>query len=246
MVTATFRFYEELNDFLAPERRKHAFDCPCARAATTKHMIEALGVPHTEVELVLVNGESVGFDRLLQDGDRVAVYPKFEALDVTPLLCVRDRTLRVPRFIADVHLGGLAHLLRMSGFDTLYETDFDDSEIAAIAAREGRIVLTRDRELLKRRGITHGCYVHRLKSTQQLREVFERLDLVRNMRPFTLCLYCNAPLHAVDKALVQQRLPPAVREHYERFSTCDVCQRVFWEGSHWRRMRELLDEIISP
>jgi uncharacterized protein with PIN domain len=246
MVMATFRFYEELNDFLAPERRKHAFDCPCARAATTKHMIEALGVPHTEVELVLVNGESVGFDRLLQEGDRVAVYPKFEALDVTPLLRVRDRSLRVTRFIADVHLGGLAHLLRMCGFDTLYETNFDDSEIAAIAANQGRIVLTRDRELLKRREITHGCYVHMLKSTQQLREIFERLDLVRNMRPFTLCLYCNAPLHVIDKALVQQRIPPAVREHYERFSTCDVCQRVFWEGSHWRRMRALLDEIISP
>lgn len=246
MVMATFRFYEELNDFLAPERRKREFDCACARAATTKHMIEALGVPHTEVELVLVNGESVGFNRLLEDGDRVAVYPKFEALDVTPLLCVRDHSLRVTRFIADVHLGGLAHLLRMCGFDTLYETNFDDSEIAAIAAHDGRIVLTRDRELLKRRGITHGCYVHMLKSAQQLREIFDRLDLVRNMRPFTLCLYCNAPLHAIDKALVQQRIPPAVREHYESFSTCDVCQRVFWEGSHWRRMRALLDEIISP
>lgn len=246
MVMATFRFYEELNDFLAPGRRKHAFDCPCARAATTKHMIEALGVPHTEVELVLVNGESVGFDRPLQEGDRVAVYPKFEALDVTPLLCVRDRSLRATRFIADVHLGGLAHLLRMSGFDTLYDNNFDDSEIEAIAAREGRIVLTRDRELLKRREITHGCYVHTLKSVLQLREIFERLDLAHSARPFTLCLYCNAPLHAIDKALVLQRIPPAVREHYERFSTCDVCQRVFWEGSHWRRMRALLDEIIPP
>ena len=246
MVMATFRFYEELNDFLAPERRKHEFDCSCARAATTKHMIEALGVPHTEVELVLVNGESVGFNRLLQEGDRVAVYPKFEALDVTPLLCVRDRSLRVTRFIADVHLGGLAHLLRMSGFDTLYDNNFDDSEIEAIAAHENRIVLTRDRELLKRREITHGCYVHALKSALQLREIFERLDLAHSAQPFTLCLYCNAPLRAIDKALVQQRIPPAVREHYERFSTCDVCQRVFWEGSHWRRMRALLDEIMPP
>src|SRR5579872_6232376 len=108
MLTATFRFYEELNTFLPPERRKRAFDAGYARAATTKHMIEALGVPHTEVELVLVNGESVGFDRLLQDGDRVAVFPKFETLDITPLLRVRDRPLRTSRFIADVHLGGLA------------------------------------------------------------------------------------------------------------------------------------------
>lgn len=98
MVTANFRFYEELNDFLAPERRRQAFDCPCAQSATVKHMIEALGVPHTKVELVLVNGESVGFGRMLEEGDRVAVYPKFETFDVSPLLRVRDAPLRVTRF----------------------------------------------------------------------------------------------------------------------------------------------------
>ena len=91
----TFRFYAELNDFLAPERRQREFACPCARAATTKHMIEALGVPHTEVELVLVNGVSVGFDHLLKQDDRVAVYPRCETLDVTPLLRVREYPLRV-------------------------------------------------------------------------------------------------------------------------------------------------------
>lgn len=150
-VTATFRFYEELNDFLAAERRGHEFACRCARAATAKHMSEALGVPHTEVELVLVNGESVGFERALADGDRVAVYPKFEALDVTPLLRVRERALRESRFVADAHLGGLAHLLSMTGFDALYDNHFRDDEIERIAAVQGRIVLTRDRELLKRR-----------------------------------------------------------------------------------------------
>src|SRR5690349_17578888 len=96
-VTATFRFYEELNDFLARPLRGRSFSCGCARDATTKHMIEALGVPHTEVELILVNGESVGFDRAVEDGDRIAVYPKFEALDIGPLLRVRDRPLRTVR-----------------------------------------------------------------------------------------------------------------------------------------------------
>lgn len=243
MVTATFRFYEELNDFLAPDRRRHEFACPCARAATAKHMIEALGVPHTEVELVLVNGVSVGFDRILEDGDRVAVFPKFEMIDITPVLRVREHPLRVMRFVADAHLGGLAHLLRMAGFDTLFDNNYHDDEIEMIA-REGRIVLTRDRELLKRRSITHGCYVHTLKPQQQFQEIFERLDLARSARPFTLCLECNAPLRPIEKAEVLQRLPPSVRERFERFSTCDVCQRVFWEGSHWRRMRSLLDACI--
>jgi uncharacterized protein with PIN domain len=244
MTVATFRFYEELNDFLAPERRKREFQCTCARAATTKHMIEALGVPHTEVELILVNGESAGFDRLLHDGDRVAVYPKFEALDVSPLLRVRKRPLRALHFVADAHLGGLAHLLRMSGFDTLYDNHFHDNDIVAIAVREGRIVLTRDRELLKRRDITHGCYVRALKPAQQLREIFERLDLARSARPLTLCLHCNAPLRNIEKAQIAQQLPPSVRNRYDRFTTCDMCRRVFWEGSHWRHMRALLDELM--
>jgi uncharacterized protein with PIN domain len=199
-VHATFRFYEELNDFLVPERRGREFSAPCARAATTKHMIEALGVPHTEVELILLNGESVGFDRLLSDGDRVAVYPTFEAFDVTPLLRLREQPLRATRFVADAHLGGLAHLLRMMGFDTLYDNAFADDEIERLSCADHRIVLTRDRELLKRRDVTHGMYVRALRSTEQLREVFERLHLARSARPFTRCLHCNAGLVSVDKA----------------------------------------------
>jgi len=244
MATASFRFYEELNDFLAPERRRREFSAPCARAATAKHMIEALGVPHTEVEMILVNGESAGFERLLQDGDRVAVYPRFEALDITPLLRVRERPLRVTRFVADAHLGGLAHMLRMAGFDTLYRNDYRDREIADIAEREGRIILTRDRELLKYRGVTHGCYVHALKPAQQFRELVERLDLARSFNPFTLCLECNAPLHPVDKQRVCERLPSSVRANHQRFTACDSCGRVFWEGSHWRRMQALLSERV--
>jgi uncharacterized protein with PIN domain len=245
MVTATFRFYEELNDFLPPARRRRDFTVPCARAATTKHMIEALGVPHTEVELVLVDGESVGFDRVLRDGERVAVYPKFEALDVTPLLRVRERPLRDSRFIADAHLGGLAHLLRLLGFDTLYENGWHDGDIVRRAVDEGRIVLTRDRELLKRRDLTHGCYVRALRPQPQLREIVERLDLARSARPFTRCLACNAPLAPIGKDQVLPRLPPKVSEQRERFTVCTGCKRVYWEGSHWRRMKALVDALIS-
>lgn len=245
MATVTFRFYEKLNDFLAPARRKREFRAPCARRATTKHMIEALGVPHTEVELILVNGASADFDRILQDGDRMAVYPRFEAMDVTPLLRVRALPLRETRFVADAHLGGLAHMLRMLGFDTLYDNHYDDDTIVVVADRDARIVLTRDRELLKRRAVTHGCYVHALKSEAQLREIVERLDLAHSARPFTLCLHCNLPLRRVDKTSVLDRLPPKVREYYERFSTCDACGRVYWEGSHWRDMRSMLNKVLS-
>ncbi len=244
-VNATFRFYEELNDFLAPERRGREFSVPCARAATTKHMIEALGVPHTEVELILLNGESAGFDRLLADGDRVAVYPVFEAFDVAPLLRLRERPLRVSRFVADAHLGGLAHLLRMMGFDTLYDNAFADDEVERLAAAERRIVLTRDRELLKRSGVTHGMYVRALRSTDQLREVFQRLHLARGACPFTLCLHCNATLAPIAKADALPRLPPRVAAQFERFAGCSGCGRVYWEGSHWRRMRGLIDQLLG-
>lgn len=245
MVSATFRFYEELNDFLPAERRRQAFTCPCARAATVKHMIEALGVPHTEVELVLLNGESVGFERLILDGDRVAVYPKFETLDISPLLKVRSQPLRLLRFIADAHLGGLASLLRMSGFDTLYDNTFEDSQIAEIAAQQGRIVLTRDRELLKRRIISHGCYVHALKPALQLRELFERLDLARSAKPFSLCLHCNRPLSDIAPELARPRVPPRVGALYSRFLICVNCDRLYWEGSHWRSMCDLLKPLLG-
>jgi uncharacterized protein len=245
MVTATFRFYEELNDFLARPLRRRAFSCVCPPAATAKHMIEALGVPHTEVELILVNGESVGFERQIADDDRVSVYPKFEALDIQPLLRVRERPLRVMRFIADAHLGGLAQLLRLAGFDTLYDNHYPDADIEELAAAEQRIVLTRDRELLKRRTITHGCYVRTLKPKAQLREIFDRLDLSGSARPFRLCLTCNAPLRRIPKEEVSGRAPEGVLERHARFVTCDVCQRVFWEGTHWQRMRALMDSVAG-
>jgi len=244
MVTATFRFYDELNDFLARERRGHAFSTPCARAATTKHMIEALGVPHTEVELILVNGESSGLERMLDDGDRVAVYPRFTHIDVAPLVRLRLQPPGRLRFVADAHLGGLARLLRMAGFDTIYSNSIDDGEIEAHAMDEDRIVLTRDRDLLKRRGVEYGCYVRALHSQEQLSEVIARYGLAERARPFTLCLHCNAPLRSVPKDAVLERLPPAVRDTQDTFSTCDVCRRVFWKGSHWKRMAAMLDAAI--
>ncbi|WP_345812080.1 Mut7-C RNAse domain-containing protein [Paraburkholderia sp. PREW-6R] len=245
MVTATFRFYEELNDFLARPLRRRTFSYACARGATTKHMIEVLGVPHTEVELILVNDESVGFDHLLADGDRIAVYPTFEALDIQPLLRVRERPLRTVRFIADAHLGGLAPLLRLAGFDTLYDNHYPDADIEALAAVEQRVVLTRDRELLKRRNITHGCYVRALRPREQLREVFERLDLAGSAQPFRLCLMCNAPLRRIAKEEVGGRAPDGVLERHHLFVTCDVCRRVFWEGTHWQKMRALMDSVAA-
>lgn len=241
--TVHFRFYEELNDFLAPAQRWREFAQACPPGATVKHMVEALGVPHTEVELLLLNGESVGFEHRLCEGDRVAVYPTFEALDITPLLRVREQPLRCNRFIADSHLGGLARLLRLCGFDTLFDNHYADAEMVRIALAERRIVLTRDRELLKRRELSHGCFVRALRPQAQLRELIERLDLGRAARPFTRCLVCNALLRAASPAEIASAAPPFVRERQRRFAACSGCGRLYWEGSHWRRMRALLEGL---
>ncbi|MCY1454989.1 Mut7-C RNAse domain protein [compost metagenome] len=133
----------------------------------------------------------------------------------------------------------------MSGFDTLYDNDFEDGQIAALAAAQQRIVLTRDRELLKRRIVSHGCYVHALKPALQLRELFERLDLARSARPFTLCVHCNLPLHELDTELARARVPPRAAWLYSRFLGCDACQRIYWEGSHWRNMCALLGPLLA-
>ena len=159
MARAWLRFYAELNDFLPPTRRQCDIPVEFAPPTPVGHLIEGLGVPHTEVELVLLNGVSVGLDARPGDGERISVYPMFEALDVTPLLRIRPRPLREPRFLADAHLGKLAHLLRMLGFDTLYFNDLGDARLAEISADEGRVLLTRDRALLMHKRVTHGCYI---------------------------------------------------------------------------------------
>lgn len=245
MTIAFFRFYEELNDFIAPAHRKREFEFACARAATVKNAIEAIGVPHTEVELILANGASVDFKYLVRAGDRISVYPQFEAFDITPLLRVRPQPLRIPRFIADAQLGGLARLLRMLGFDTLYRNDYADAAIRACAAAQRRIILTRDRALLKCRDVTHGCYVHAVAPAAQLREVVARCQLESSALPFTRCLHCNLVLDDVDKASVLADIPPTVAASHDVFRRCGGCQRVYWQGNHYRRMTRMLEAVIG-
>lgn len=245
MSVARFRFYEELNDFLPPERRKTEFDYEFDRRASIKDVIEALGVPHTEVDLILVDGESVSFDYILRDGDRVSVYPVFESLDISPLNRLRPKPLRTPRFVLDTHLGTLARYLRLLGFDTLYRNDYDDETLARISADEHRILLTRDRGLLKRRIVTHGCFIRSDDPRKQLEEVCTRLDLDELIEPFRRCSHCNGLLQAVDKAEIQHRLEPKTRLYYDRFRQCEDCGRIYWAGSHYKGLQAFVDSVRS-
>ena len=244
--TAELRFYEELNDFLPEARRRVAFPVEVDRARSVKDAIEAAGVPHTEVDLVIVDGVSVDFSHLLRGGERVAVYPMFESLDIAPLVRLRPAPLRDPRFVADTHLGKLARHLRMAGFDTLHGNDWDDDRIVAVSAHERRTILTRDKGMLRRREVARGYFVRSVASEEQLSEVVAALQLERLLAPFTRCRECNAPLEDVPRESVADRLPEKVRGFYQRFKRCPGCDRVYWEGTHFERMKGVLARLGRP
>jgi uncharacterized protein len=239
---ASFRFYAELNDHLPAAQQYQALEKTFYVPAAVKDMIESFGIPHTEVELILINGLSVDFSTLVHDGDRVAVYPMFESLDVTPELRVRAQPLREPKFVLDVHLGRLAAYLRMLGFDALYDNAANDAELAQISVLEQRILLTRDRGLLKRSAVTHGYWVRHTGGRQQAAEVIGRFDLSRRLQPFTRCMICNSVLREAATEEVRPLVPARAAEH-DQFLRCPGCGRIFWKGSHYRRMQNWIAEL---
>jgi uncharacterized protein with PIN domain len=243
MAQVQLRFYEELNDFLAPALRKVAFAHTFERRTSVKDMIESFGVPHTEVDIILVNSHSVNFDYIVQDGDRISVYPVFETLDVSPLVRLRPKPLRTPAFVLDTNLGRLARYLRLLGFDCLYRNNYDDETVANLAVREHRILLTRDRALLQRKIITHGYFVREVRPRLQVKEVLARFDLYRLVDPFRRCTRCNGELQAVDKQAIEHRLESKTRKYFDSFRRCTACGQIYWQGSHHARSLRLIEEL---
>jgi uncharacterized protein with PIN domain len=237
---AILRFYGELNDFLPAGLRQRTigrgFDAP----PSVKDLIESCGVPHTEVDLVLVNGSAVDFSRGVADGDRIAVYPHFRTLELPSGTGLQPAPLATSRFVLDVHLGRLAGYLRLAGFDAAYRNDFSDEDLARVSQNENRILLTRDRELLKRSIVSRGFFVRQTSPRRQLAEVILRFDLARAMAPFTRCARCNGVLAAVAKEAVANELPAQVRLSCGAFLRCPGCGRVYWDGTHVDQIRRFL------
>jgi uncharacterized protein with PIN domain len=244
MNSAYLRFYEELNEFLPPERRMQELEYSFYGTPSVKDAIEALGVPHVEVDLILVNGISVGFSERLRNGDRVSVYPVFEVFDITLVTHLRPRPLRELRFILDVHLGRLAKYLRLCGFDTLFSKYYDDREIIDVAVKEKRIILTRDKQLLKDRRVTHGYWIRSQDYREQLAEVFIRFDFTDRLEMFSRCLSCNTLLEEVSKEEIRDRLLADTSRYFSRFTRCPQCDRIYWEGSHYDNMKRIVSGVI--
>ncbi|MGC8792835.1 MAG: Mut7-C RNAse domain-containing protein [Bryobacteraceae bacterium] len=244
MPEATFRFYGELNDFLPPALRQRDITRRFLLPAPVKDLIEGLGVPHPEVELILANGESVGFDYVVQGGDRISVYPVFESLDVSPLVRVRAEPLRNPRFVLDTHLGRLAAHLRMLGLDALYRAGASDHELARIAGEQHRILLTRDAGLLKHGVVTHGYWVRETQPRRQAAEIVRRFQLQRWVAPFTRCLRCNELLERLEGDPPTE-IPIGIRDRHREFWRCPGCGRHYWQGSHYSRMQAWIETLAG-
>jgi uncharacterized protein len=240
----TIRVYGPLNDFLPPARRQRDQACAFEGRASVKDVIERLGVPHPEIDLVLVNGIPVGFEQPIRDGDRIAAFPPFADLDVSGVTAVRADPLVTARFILDGHLGALARHLRLMGLDATYAADARDEELAAASAAEGRILLTRDVGLLKRRLVTRGYFVRGTKPRAQLLEVLRRYRSA-TLAPFSRCLACNTPLRPVPKPEVEDRLAPRTRQDFDEFQACQGCGRLYWKGSHWSRLAGFVGALVD-
>lgn len=241
-----FRFYAELNDHLRPDQQYKNLEKPFYVSSTVKDMIESFGVPHIEIELIVANGQSVDFTYLVRDGDQISVYPTFESVDITPELRVRPEPLREPKFVLDVHLGKLAAYLRMLGFDTFYRSCYSDPELVRVSSEQHRILLTRDRGLLKHSAVTHGYWLRETDSKRQAAEIIRRFDLSLSIRPFTRCMGCNSLLRPATKNEVLQLLPQRTAELYDEFQRCSQCGRVYWKGSHYRRMLQWIHQLVAP
>lgn len=245
MRSASVRFYGSLNDFLSPALRQAKLVCGFDNSPSVKDLVEGLGVPHPEIDLLIVAGRSVDFDYRVRDCERVAVYPRIRAFDLGDVAHLRPPPQPEPRFVADVHLGRLAGYLRLVGFDALYSNDWSDGELVAISASEDRVLLTRDVGVLKHRAVLRGYFPRETQPARQLIEVLREFDLVASARPFSRCLRCNSLLQVVAKDRVEHLLPERTRESYREFSRCPTCHRVYWQGTHYSSMRLFIEMAFA-
>jgi uncharacterized protein len=242
--TASFRFHFTLNDFLAPASRNSWIKYTFGEAPAVKDVIEALGVPHPEVNIIIVNCTAVDLTYKLQPDDKVEIYPAGPYTIWPPKYTLIPKSNLPHRFVLDVHLGKLARLLRMLGFDSVFNAELTDKEIANISIAEDRILLTRSIGLLKLRTITQGYWLRSQHPETQLQEVKSYYKLAPEFKLFSRCMVCNGNIEMVPKEQVWEILPPKTRLYFQEFYQCNICQRVYWKGSHYERMQDFVSKLL--
>ena len=229
---AYFDFSPGLQPLLKRDLRVKLVELDFIGPQSVKHLIESLGIPHTEIGPLTANGQTIGLDYIVHSSDRVEVQA-VAATDIT----------EEPRFVLDGHLGRLASHMRMLGLDCLYENEYEDDQLVHISVTQKRILLTRDRLLLMHKVVTLGYLLRSLNSTEQLQEVVHRYSLVRWVKPFQRCMRCNHPLDTVEKETVLEKLEPLTKKYYDEFKLCPACDQLYWKGSHYERMLQLIEKV---
>ena len=237
-----FTFHRTLNDFLDKQLRNQPVRYDFSNKPTVKDAIEALGVPHVEVYAISINAEPANFDCHLFDGQGIEVFDHFSASSKSQVGLLRKDPVNL-KFILDVHLGQLARFLRMFGLDTFYTNHLGDPAIIEVSNLENRVILTRDIGLLKHGDTSYGYWIRSDQPKEQLKEIFSRFDLSAHLNPMSRCLECNGLIQSVDKAKVAAQLPPVVRKEHAEIYQCEKCQKLYWKGSHFKRMLQFIDEI---
>lgn len=240
-------FLDQGLEELLPRRvvRGQPISLSVLRRPSVKDLLEALGIPHPEIGLLLINGRAVSFAPVVEEGDRVEAFglrPPVDLLADSPLRTGLDAV----RFAVDINVGKLASLLRMAGLDAFHEPGMEDVGLAEVAREQGRVLLTRDRSLLRRNLVEHGHLVRAGQPYEQLAEVVQLYGLHGRLAPFSRCMACNGRLQPVDKTTVLHRLQPLTRQYYDSFRICRSCDRVYWPGTHRERMEQVLRAITSP
>ena len=241
--TVQFRFFGALNDLLPLQKRRIWFAHSLYGQPAIKDTIESLGVPHTEVDCILIHGKSVDLFYHPRYGDRIAVYSEYVSKRKKRIKHLNQCIFKTPRFILDSHLGKLARYLRLLGFDVLYQREYLDQAIAHDAKRLERIVLTRDVGLLKNKIIRHGYWMRKTNPKKQIKEVIKRFHLAKQIRPFRVCLECNGKIKKVAKKKILKRLLPETKKYYRQFFQCNNCQKIYWQGTHFEKLRAFIMSV---
>jgi len=244
MDVCTLCFHGQLLDLMATPNKCGVLAYPLTRRASIKDIIESQGPPHTEIGHISADNKAVDFDFIPQPGQIIGIFPVRPPADpCTPTLLCPTPAPRL-QFLVDVNVGKLAKLLRMLGLDAEFHCSWSDWRIAHKALQEGRIVLSKDRGLLKRNHIQWGRLIRGQTPREQLVEVLSFFGIRPPLAIFSRCLSCNTPLQPVDKKDIEHRLKPKTKRFYQRFQICPTCERIYWRGSHHRHMQQWLEETI--
>jgi uncharacterized protein len=239
--TVRLNFHGDLAFFLGRKARVEIIERSLSEKTSVKDVVESSGVPHPEVDLILVDGRPVNFGYGLERDRDIDVYPvrftcTYFEKDRLQIRCIK-------RFVADGHLGKLTRNLRLLGFDVAYDRQAQDRQLLRVMESENRALLTRDRRLLMHAMVKAGYCPRSQNADEQTIEVIRRFDLFDSIAPFTRCLRCNAPLRKVAKADVIEKLEPLTEIYYEEFRCCTGCGQIYWAGSHFSKLQKRLDEI---